>query len=246
MFAPQRPTLQVPESFTCACVTPPAHLLSPSEVQDVVAATLEHLRPRLAGARFIVSSSVAVGTTRQVFTVSALDTDEAFVVKVTDKGPLHHEPSPHEKAPSIFRSDWVKRHIALEEEVPFDGYRLVSVASRVTGETLLAHATQRGLSEREWNIAYTTIPTLMRAIWREVRSPYDQSLGLILDHHFDNILIGTKQPPFHDPSSLDAPRFVFVDGRNDGLHHTESALEEALEDFHIIFKRYAFVRSTWG
>lgn len=246
MFAPQRPTVHVPESFTCASVTPCARLLSPSEVQDVVAASLEHMGQRLAGGRFVVSSRVAAGTTRQVFTVSALDTDEAFVVKVTERGPLHREPSPQEKASSIFRSDWVKRHIALEEEVPFDGYRLVSVAPCVTGETLLAHATQRGLSERDWNIAYTTIPTLMRAIWREVRSPYDQSLGLILDHHFDNILIGSKQPPFHDPSSQDTPRFVFVDGRNEGLYHSESALEEAVEDFHIIFKRYAFVRSTWG
>ena len=249
MFVSQRPAIHVPESLTCvssATLTPPRRLLSPTEGADVVRAAIEHLSARLTGDRFTVSPSVAVGTQRQVLTVSALDRDEAFVVKVSDTNLVSHDEKLPRTQPPTFRAEWVKRHIALEEEVPFDGHRLVSVAPFVRGETFLSLATQRGLSEREWDIGYTTIPTLMRAIWRESRSPDDPALGLLLDHHFDNIVVGGRQPPFHDRSCDTQDRFVFVDGRNDGLYHPESALEDAIEDFRVLFKRYAFVRSSWA
>lgn len=249
MYASQRPTIYAPECFTCAplaALTTPRHMPSSAEVVDVVTGAIEHLGSRLTGHRFTVSPSVAVGTQRHVLTVSALEHDEAFVVKVSDKNPLYHDVRLPRTLSPTFRAEWVKRHIALEEEVPFNGHRLVSVAPFVRGETFLSLATQRGLSEREWNIGYTTIPTLMRAIWRESRSPYDPSLGLLLDHHFDNIVVGGTQPPFHDRSCDTQDRFVFVDGRNDGLYHPESVLEDAIEDFLLLFKRYAFVRSTWA
>ena len=249
MFSSPRPIVQLPESFQCAshaALTTPARMLSPVEVTDVVTRAVQHLGQRLTGTRFAISPSIAVGTTRMVLTVSAQDQNEAFVVKVAAKEILRHESNTQRTSLPSFQNDWVKRHIAIEEEVAFGGQRHVTVAPFVKGETLLAHATQRGLSEREWDIAYQTIPTLMRAIWRESRSPHDSRLGLLLDHHFDNIVVGVKQPPFHDAPRESTQRFVFVDGRDDGAYHSESALEDAVEDFRILFKRHAFVRNPWG
>lgn len=249
MLNSQRPTVQLPESFqyaSHATLATPARLLSPTEVTEVVTSTVEHLGQRLTGTRFTISPSIAVGTTRSVFTVSALDQNESFVVKVTTKDPLRHDAITPRRSLPTFQSDWVKRHLALEEEIPFAGQRHVTVAPFVKGETLLAHATQHGLSERDWDIGYQTIPTLMRAIWREARSPHDARLGLIFDHHFDNIVVGIKQPPFQDTSGENTKRFVFVDGRDDGEYHSESTLEGAIEDFRILFKQHAFVRNPWG
>lgn len=249
MSTTQRPTVQAPEKFQCAshnALTVPAHILSPAEVTHVVTRAVEYLGDRLTGTRFAVLPSLAAGTTRLVLTVRALDQNESFVVKITSKDAILHGQTPPQRALPTFQSEWVKRHIALEEEVPLAGPRHVTVAPFVKGETLLAHATQRGLSEREWDVGATTIPTLMRAIWREARSPHDSQLGLILDHHFDNIVIGVKQAPFHDTSCDNIERFVFVDGRDDGHYHSAATLDEALENFRILFRRHAFVRNAWG
>lgn len=241
-------SVEIPEAFRCtsAATLPPADALSPAEIKDVVTSAIEHIGPQLTSTRFVISPHVAVGTTRFVLTVSAADSNEALAVKVSAENLLSKNPSTHKDATPTFRNEWVTRHLATEQEIPYAGQRYVSVAPLVKGDTLLAHATQRGLSEREWGIGYETVPTVMRAIWREARSPHDPNLGLLLDHHLDNIIFGVIQPPFQAACEGDTPRFVFIDRRDDGLYHTETTLNEAIQDFRTIFKRHAWVRSPWG
>ena len=243
-----KPTVQLPGAFQCTSEAklPPAGIPSPAEMRDVVTGAIEHLGPRLTSTRFTISPTIAVGTTRFVLTVSAVDSNEAFAVKVTTKDLIAHPSIAQINVPPTFRNEWVTRHLAMEQEIPYSGQRHVTVAPLVKGDTLFAHATQRGLSEREWDIGYETVPTVMRAIWREARCPHDPNLGTLLDHHLDNIIVGVIQPPFQAPSGDETPRFVFVDRRDDGLYHTETTLNEAIEDFRTIFKRHALVRSAWG
>ncbi len=145
-----------------------------------------------------------------------------------------------------FRNPRLGSFLALEEEVSCDSRRRVTVAPFIKGETLLAHATQAGLSPAQWTTAYQSIPALMQAIWREARSPNDQSLGLVLDHHFDNIVVGIKQPPFADLADRSRNRVIFVDCRDDGPYHCQHTLEDVIRQFRALLKEHAFVRSTWG
>jgi hypothetical protein len=253
MFAGSRPTVQVPEGIqwppdgaTKVPRLPPTQELSNDVVVAIVTSAVDHLGERLKGMRFSVSPVVAMGTTRCVLTVSALDTNESFVVKVSKQEILSYGRVVEHAPSSSFRENWVKKYVALEEAIAWDGLRRVTVAPCVKGETLLAHATQRGLEERNWRNVPEFISTIMKAIWTHSRAPHDPGLGLLLDHHFDNIIFGVKQPPFHDEPADAKQRLVFVDRRDDGEYHPQETLEDAIEDFRALFKQHAIMRTPWG
>ena len=156
MFTPPRPTVQIPESFQCtshATLASPARLVSPTEVTAIVTSAVEHLGQRLTGTRFTISPSIAVGTTRSVFTVSALDQNESFVVKVTTKDTLRHDAVTPQRPLPTFRSEWVKRHLALEEQIPLAGCGRVTVAPPILWYTLTA-------------IKLSSNPPKTRSFWR--------------------------------------------------------------------------------
>jgi hypothetical protein len=249
MITSHRPTVQLPESFQwppSAALPTPAAGPSPKEIEAIVTTAIEHLGQRLQGTHFTVSPLITIGTTRVVLTVSARDHNESFVVKVATRESHSYQKVSERAVQHSPGNTLLAPFLALEEEISCDGQRRVAVAPYVKGETFLSYATQRGLSESDWDIAYKSIPRLMEAIWREFRSPHDASLGLTLDHHFDNIIVGVKQPPFHDGSGESKRRIVFVDGRDDGAYHPQQTLEAAIEDFRALLKRHAFMRTAWG
>jgi hypothetical protein len=180
-----------------------------------------------------------------VLTVRALDSDDAFVVKAADRGLGFSVGLSGNPASAAAQMEWMTKYLALEQAVRCEesAWR-ITVAPLVKGETVLDYISRRGLSDDDWKLGMQGIPTLMRAIWRHARSPIDPSLGLLLDHHFDNILVGFKQPPFQDDERGARARVVFVDQRDDGLYHPESTLEDALSDYLRIFKGNAYLRNS--